>query len=128
MFVIQKLIVWIQRQIEHLLLFLLHPCLNSKIKETIKSDQDILREKGYISLSEQFSISYWKLSFFLKPNIKLNNIPYHSILKGNKISLCYNSVEELLEASLSVFVWACCLKPIEGSAYSRYERGLLQCF
>lgn len=124
----QKLIIWIQRQIEHLILFILHPCLNLKIKETIESDQDILREKGYILLSEQFSISCWKLSFVLKPNIKLVNIPYHSILEGNKISLCYNSVKELLEASLSVFVWACLLQPQENSTYSRYERGLLRCF
>lgn len=128
MFVIQKLIVWIQRQIEHLLLFILDPCLNSKIKETVESDQDILREKGYILLSEQLSISCWKLSFVLKPNIKLSNIPYHSILEGNKISLCYNSAKELLEASLSVFVWACFLKPVKGSAYSRYEGRLGQCF
>lgn len=92
-----------------------------KIKETINSDENILREKGYLK-NTHISISNYELSLNINSNVTLPNLPKHGLLKNNILLIKYSSAQTLLEASLSVFVWACLLPALENSVYKQYEK------
>ena len=118
---VKTIITVIRRHLEYLILFILHPCLFGKIKETIDSDENILREKGYLK-NTHINISNYKLSLNINSSITLPNLPEHGLLKNNILLIKYSSAQTLLEASLSVFVWACLLPALENSVYKQYEK------
>lgn len=106
----------------------------AKIEDIINKCEEILVEKGYNKKAKKYRYHYYKKDIIVHiDKVKsLVMIPIHSKLLNDSIIMISfkknNSIKEnmaaLLEASLELYCWTCCLPALQGSRYQQYEGGL----
>ena len=92
------------------------------IKSTLTECEDILTEKGYRSNERHYKYGHHKLYIFIHKNIILTAPTGGNYHKGTVTVRFNDSVSTLMEASLLVYCWCCCLPPIKSSKYQRYQK------
>lgn len=93
----------------------------SKVRYNIQESEYILEEKGYRKNEKHYDYNYNTIHVYIrkKPFYIMKGASYS---KGVITIQFNNDIVGLLEASLSLYCWACCLPGLKGSKYQQYMR------
>lgn len=92
-----------------------------KVKHNLQQSESILEEKGYRESEQHYDYDRNTIHLYLKkrPLFIIKGSSY----TGGTVTLHFDSsIAGLLEASLTIYCWACLLPELENSIYQQYKR------